>query len=96
LHESLENRARDASHQPTELRIVSSCTGTRCAVPHEIVMLYRIPMAKRIRLPLAARPVNRPMSISALYCKAGGVRAAFMARSVRNYAKFGGLQTLQK
>jgi hypothetical protein len=59
-------------------------------------MPYRIQMAKRITLPLAARPVNGPMSISALYCKAGGVRAAFIARSARNYAKFGGLQTLQK
>jgi hypothetical protein len=53
-------------------------------------------MAKRITLPLAARPVNSPMSISARYCKAGGVRAAFIARPARNYAKFGGLETLQK
>jgi hypothetical protein len=33
-------------------------------------------MAKRTTLALAARPVDGPMSISALYCKAGGVRAA--------------------
>jgi hypothetical protein len=31
------------------------------------------------------------MSISALYCKAGGVRAAFIARPAQNYAQFGGL-----
>jgi hypothetical protein len=59
-------------------------------------MPYRIPMAKRITLPLAAHPVSGPMSISALYCKVGGARVAFIARSTRNYAKFGGLQTLQK
>jgi hypothetical protein len=34
--------------------------------PHEIGMPYRMPMVKRITLPLAARPVNGPMSISAL------------------------------
>jgi hypothetical protein len=36
------------------------------------------------------------MSISALYCKAGGVRVAFIAGPTRNYAKFGWLETLQK
>jgi hypothetical protein len=41
-------------------------------------------------------PVNGPMSTSSLYCKTGGVRAAFIVRSARNYAEFGGLQTLQK
>jgi hypothetical protein len=54
---------------------------------HEIVIPYQMPMAKRITLPLAARPANGPMSISALYCKAGNVRA-FTARTARNYAKF--------
>jgi hypothetical protein len=44
----------------------------------------------------AARLVHGPMSISALNCKAGVVRAAFIARPTRNYAKFGLLQTLQK
>lgn len=63
---------------------------------HEIAMSYRDTEGQRIALPLAARPVNGPMSISALYCTTDGVRAAGFARSARDYAKVGCLQTRQK
>lgn len=52
-------------------------------------------MDQRNQVAAAARPVNDPMSISALHCKAGGVKAAFIARSAKNYAKVCRLQTLK-